>query len=328
VTAETLLSVEDLHLRFAVFEGVSHVLRGVSLSVAAGERVAVVGESGCGKSVLLRSILALLDPRRRRIDGAIRFEGEDLLRQSERRMRAIRGARISMIFQDPTSALNPAFTIGEQLAEVILRHGGATNAAAARQIAWDGLRQVAIDDPDRVLASYPFQLSGGMNQRVMIVMALVNHPRLVLADEPGTALDVTVQEQTLRLMHTMTTESGAAVLLITHNLGVVRRFAERVYVMYAGTIVEEAPTEALFAAPRHPYTRALLDAVPRLTGGTLPRPIAGMVPDFVAPPPGCRFSPRCAQARDACRAPPPLVAVAPGHHVACVLYDAATADAS
>jgi peptide/nickel transport system ATP-binding protein len=327
VTGEALLRVEDLHLRFTVFEGTSHVLRGVSLTVSAGERVAVVGESGCGKSVLLRSILALLDPRRRRTDGAIRFEGEDLLRLSERRMRAIRGRRISMIFQDPASALNPAFTIGDQLTEVILRHGRATSAEAAREIARDGLRQVSIDAPDRVLASYPFQLSGGMNQRVMIVMALVNHPRLVLADEPGTALDVTVQEQTLRLMHTMTTESGAAVLLITHNLGVVRRFAERVYVMYAGTIVEAAPTEALFAAPRHPYTRALLDAVPRLIGGKLPRPIAGMVPDFVAPPPGCRFHPRCAQARDACRAPPPLVAVAPDHHVACVLYDSAKADA-
>ncbi len=316
--SEPLLAIDDLHLRFSVFEGTSHVLRGVSLTVAPGERVAVVGESGCGKSVLLRAILALLDPRRRQIDGRIGFESENLLALPERRLRAIRGGRISMIFQDPSSALNPSFTIGDQLTEVILRHNGAATPQAALALAADALRQVSIDNPSRVLASYPFQLSGGMNQRVMIVMALVNRPRLVLADEPGTALDVTVQEQTLRLMHALTTSSGAAVLLISHNLGVVRRFAERVYVMYAGTIVETAPTAALFAAPTHPYTTALLEAVPRLTGGALPRPIPGGVPNFFTPPQGCRFQPRCPRATAACDTPPPLRTIAPGHLVACV----------
>jgi peptide/nickel transport system ATP-binding protein len=226
-----------------------------------------------------------------------------------------------MIFQDPTSALNPVFTIGDQMVDIIRRHDSGRSRSAALGLAKGGLRQVAIDDPDRVLASYPFQLSGGMNQRVMITMALINKPDLVLADEPGTALDVTVQEQTLRLMRMLTEESRAAVLLVTHNLGVVREFAERVYVMYAGTIVEEAPAGELFRAARHPYTQALLAAVPRLTGAELPKPIRGTVPDFILPPEGCRFHPRCPHAQDRCRALPPNIEVGPGHKVACVLYD-------
>ena len=315
-----LLEIADLHLRFQVFEGLSHVLRGVTLAVAAGERVGLVGESGCGKSVLLRVILGLLDRRGRRIDGSIRFEGGELAGAAERQMRGIRGSRISMIFQDPASALNPVFTVGDQLVDIMLHHGAARDVAAARAKAAAALRQVMIEEPERVLASYPFQLSGGMNQRVMITMALINRPALVLADEPGTALDVTVQEQTLRLMRRLTEDAGTAVLLVTHNLGVVREFAERVYVMYAGTIVEQAPAAALFAAPRHPYTRALLAAVPRLTGEALPVPIAGMVPDFTAPPPGCRFAPRCAHATAACAVPPAPVQVAPDHIVSCTMY--------
>ncbi len=317
-----LLDITDLHLRFRVFEGVSHVLRDVALHMQPGERVGLVGESGCGKSVLLRAILGLLDKRAARLEGSIRFVDDDLVAASERQMRGIRGRRISMIFQDPASALNPVFTVGDQLVDIMLQHGAAPNAAAARTQAAQALRQVLIDDPERVLASYPFQLSGGMNQRVMITMALINRPLLVLADEPGTALDVTVQEQTLRLMRRLTEGAGTAVLLVTHNLGVVREFAERVYVMYAGTIVEQAPAAALFAAPLHPYTRALLAAVPRLTGEALPVPIAGMVPDFLSAPPGCRFAPRCPHATAACETPPPPVQVAPDHIVACTLYSA------
>jgi peptide/nickel transport system ATP-binding protein len=317
---QALLEIADLHLRFSVFEGVSHVLSGVSLRVERGERVALVGESGCGKSVMLRAILGLLDPKRRLIEGRIRFDGADLEPDPDgSRRRILRGRRITMIFQDPSAALNPVFMIGEQLVQVIGRAGRIGRAEAIAR-AREGLRQVAIEDPDRVLASYPFQLSGGMNQRVMITMALVNTPDLVLADEPGTALDVTVQNQTLRLMRRLTADSGAAVLLITHNLGVVRAFAERVYVMYAGAIVEEAPVEELFRAPRHPYTQALLAAVPRLVGAELPKPIEGMVPDFTKPPEGCRFHPRCPHARARCLMPPPRVEVDAGHAVACVLY--------
>ncbi len=320
-----LLEIAGLDLRFRTFEGPAHVLRGIDLGLDAGERVGLVGESGCGKSVLLRSILGLHDARRSRLSGSIRFEGQELAGQPERTLRRLRGDRITMIFQDPGAALNPVFTIGDQLADVVLQHGRAPSRRQADVMLRAALRAVAIDEPDRVLQSYPFQLSGGMNQRVMITMALVNAPRLILADEPGTALDVSVQEQTLWLMRRLTEASGTAVLMITHNLGVVREFAQRVAVMYAGTIVEEAPCDALFATPRHPYTRALLTAVPRLTGSALPAPIPGGMPDYVQPPPGCRFAPRCPQASAACAVPPEMVDLGAGHRVACVLYSEARA---
>ncbi|MDE0050341.1 MAG: ABC transporter ATP-binding protein [Rhodospirillales bacterium] len=315
----SLLEIRDLHMRFSLFEGLSHVLNGISLSIEKGERVAIVGESGCGKSVTVRAILGLLQQRNVAIEGSIRFHETELLGMAEREWRGIRGSRISMIFQDPMASLNPTFKVRDQLLKVIRRGGRAGSAREAYEIACAGLRRVAIVDPDRILAAYPFQLSGGLAQRVMITMALVNRPELVLADEPGSALDVTVQEQTLRLMHELTQDAGAAVLLITHNLGVVREFAQRVYVMYAGTIVEEADVETLFREPAHPYTRALLEAVPKLTGAGLPRPIEGMVPDYTAAPSGCRFHPRCAFAEDACSSAPPVVELGSGHRVACVL---------
>ena len=314
-----LLEIRDLHMRFSLFEGLSHVLNGISLSIEKGERVAIVGESGCGKSVTVRAILGLLQQRNVALEGSIRFHETELLGMAEREWRGIRGSRISMIFQDPMASLNPTFKVRDQLLKVIRRGGRAGSAREAYEIACAGLRRVAIVDPDRILAAYPFQLSGGLAQRVMITMALVNRPELVLADEPGSALDVTVQEQTLRLMHELTQDAGAAVLLITHNLGVVREFAQRVYVMYAGTIVEEADVETLFRDPAHPYTQALLEAVPKLTGAGLPRPIEGMVPDYTAAPSGCRFHPRCGFAEAACRNAPPVVELGSGHRVACVL---------
>lgn len=316
-----LLTISDLHLRFRVFEGQAHVLNGIGLRVEAGERVAIVGESGCGKSLTARVILGLVHGRRAAIQGRVEFEGKDLLHQSERQWRRLRGRRISLVFQDPSAALNPVFTVGDQLATVILRGGTARRRKEAMAIARAALTRVAISDPDRVLASYPFQLSGGLNQRILITMALINHPALVIADEPGTALDVTVQAQTLRLMRALTEEAGAAVLLITHNLGVVREFASRVYVMYAGQVVEEAPAATLFEAPRHPYTRALLAAVPKLSGGALPAAIEGDVPSYLDPPSGCRFRPRCPHAHAACCELPPVVATAPDQKVACVLYE-------
>lgn len=322
-----LLEVDGLNLRFRRFEGVAHVLRDVALTLSRGERVALVGESGCGKSVFLRAVLGLLEGRTVDLDGTIRFDGEEVGGQPPAAWRRLRGRRIGMIFQDPVTALNPVFTVGDQLATVIRRGEPRATRRRTKEVAREALRRVHIDDPDRVLASYPFQLSGGMSQRVLITMALVNRPALVLADEPGTSLDVTVQEQTLRLMRELTVDSGSAVLLVAHNLGVVREFAERVYVMYGGTIVEEGPVAALFDEPRHPYTQALMRAVPRLTGGELPEPIEGSVPDYIDPPSGCRFRPRCPHAASVCARVPARVEVAPGHAVLCTLYEPGARDA-
>jgi peptide/nickel transport system ATP-binding protein len=317
-----LLSITDLAVTFSVFEGISRVIQGVSLTIARGEKVAIVGESGCGKSVTARVILGLMQERNVSVSGQIQFDGDELLSLTERRWRRLRGRRIAMIFQDPAAALNPVFTVGTQLATVALRGGSASNRREAMTRAGDMLRKVAITDPDRVLRSFPFQLSGGLNQRVLISMALINNPDLVLADEPGTALDVTVQEQTLRLMNDLTQANGAAVLLITHNLGVVRAFAERVYVMYAGTIVEEADVATLFSSPKHPYTEALLKAVPQLSASSLPMGIDGNIPDYINPPGGCRFSPRCPHAMPVCDKPVSMVEIGDGSSVRCTLYTA------
>ena len=314
-----LLEIKDLSVNFSVFEGLSRVIEGVSLSVRRGEKVAVVGESGCGKSVTARVILGLLQEQNVAIRGSVRFDGEELLAFSKRKWRRIRGRRIAMIFQDPEAALNPVFTVGHQLSTVARRGGGAQGRKDAFALSRKMLRKVAVDDPDRVLGSFPFQLSGGLNQRILISMALINRPDLVVADEPGTALDVTVQQQTLHLMTDLTREYGAAVLLITHNLGVVREFAERVYVMYAGNIVEEATTEELFRSPKHPYTRALLRAVPNLAAKVLPVGIEGNIPNYVAPPPGCRFAPRCPHVQEICSRPVEMVDTAAGNQVRCVL---------
>ncbi len=312
-----LLHLEKLTVTFDTVDGTVSALRGVALHVAVGERVAVVGESGSGKSVTARAIMGLLPARRTHITGAITFDGTDLLRERPSRLRSQRGRAITMIFQDPTATLNPVFTIRSQFRAVV-RRGAPLSASDTEARMRDALREVAVADPARILDSYPFQLSGGLNQRVMIAMALVNRPQLVIADEPGTALDVTVQEQTLRTMRALSETHGTAILFISHNLGVVRHFADRVSVMYAGAIVEEAPTHALFAHPAHPYTRALLASVPRLAGHSLPKPIEGAVPDLRQAIIGCPFLPRCPLATAACAGPVPMVDVGPGHRAACL----------
>lgn len=265
------LAITDLKLGFKGWDGEIEVLHGISLSIQPGERVALVGESGSGKSVTARIVLGLLQSlRSSKISGQVVFEGQDLetLPSSERQR--LRGTRMTMIFQDPTSSLNPVFRIGDQFWDVLKRGTPSINHDDAMARASTLLGDVAISDAERVLQAYPFQMSGGMNQRIMIAMALANEPSLLIADEPGTALDVTVQAQTLDLMRKLVAEHGTAVLFISHNLGVVREFADRVYVIYKGRIVEEGPTEALFDDPRHPYTRALMAAVPRLTGDGIP----------------------------------------------------------
>jgi peptide/nickel transport system ATP-binding protein len=314
-----LLSIQRLTVSFATIDGTVHVLRGVDLAVAAGERVAIVGESGCGKSVTVRAVLGLLPERSAHLQGSIQFDGRELLGQSASNMRSLRGRAITMIFQDPVAALNPMFTIRDQFA-AILRHRSAKQGRATMEVTMRAmLAEVAIHDAERVLDSYTFQLSGGLNQRVMIAMALANQPRLVIADEPGTALDVTVQEQTLRLMRRLSDQHATAILIISHNLGAVRQFAHRVAVMYAGRIVEEAPTEELFARPRHPYTKALLAAVPRLATRSIPAGIEGELPNLHYTAPGCAFQPRCCLATSLCLSSVPMVDVAEGHRVACTL---------
>ena len=277
------LSINDLHLAFKGYSGLVEVLHGLSLHIDKGERVALVGESGSGKSVTARIVLGLLQElKTARVKGRIEFEGRDLERLSTAERHKLRGAKMSMIFQDPTSSLNPVYRIATQFHEVLQRSRPDISAKEARSRAAAALADVSIDEPDRVLDSYSFQLSGGMNQRVMIAMALANAPSLLIADEPGTALDVTVQAQTLGLMRRLAEKQHAAVLFISHNLGVVREFADRVYVIYKGRIVEQGSTAALFEAPRHPYTRALMRAVPRITGGGIPD-IAEDTDEFRAP---------------------------------------------
>jgi ABC-type dipeptide/oligopeptide/nickel transport system ATPase component len=270
MTAPTL-RIRDLKLGFRTWSGPVEVLHGISLHIGKGERVALVGESGSGKSVTARIVLGLLQKlRSARISGVVEFEGSDLEKLSEAKRHALRGTRMSMIFQDPTSSLNPVYTIATQFHEVLLRGAPGLALPEARRKAAAALTDVAIDDPQRVLSSYPFQLSGGMNQRVMIAMALANEPSLLIADEPGTALDVTVQAQTLKLMRELVEKHRTAVLFISHNLGVVREFADRVYVIYKGRIVEQGSAAGLFENPCHPYTQALMKAVPRITGGGIP----------------------------------------------------------
>ena len=266
-----LLDIRDLRLSFRSHAGLVDVLHGISMHIQAGEKVALVGESGSGKSVTARLVLGLLQPTRTaRVSGSIEFDGSDINQISAKATAALRGTRMSMIFQDPTSSLNPSFTIKQQFTEVLRRSEPrlSRRACTSRATAW--LDDVAIDDPARVLNCYPFQLSGGMNQRVMIAMALCNQPQLLLADEPGTALDVSVQAQTLELMRELVSQHNTAVLFVSHNLGVVREFADRIYVIYPARIVEEGSTASLFKTPMHAYTKALLAAVPRITGTGLP----------------------------------------------------------
>lgn len=266
-----VLNISDLYLQFRGYSGVTEVLHGISLNIRASERVALVGESGSGKSVTARIILGLLQElRTAQVKGVLEFEGRDLNSLSRKQWHDLRGTAMSMIFQDPTSSLNPVFTIQTQFSEVLRRRDPSLSDKDAAERAAKLLNSVSIHDHDRVLRSYPFQLSGGMNQRVVIAMALANQPSLLIADEPGTALDVTVQAQTLKLMHDMVEQSGTAVLFISHNLGVVREFADRVYVIYRGKIVETGTTQAIFENPGHAYTRALMAAVPRITGGGIP----------------------------------------------------------
>jgi oligopeptide/dipeptide ABC transporter ATP-binding protein len=322
--ASLLLEIDNLKTYFFTPAGVVKAVDGVSYSVRSGETLGVVGESGCGKSVTALSILRLIaDPPGRIVGGAIRLEGRNLLELGEQQMEEIRGNEISMIFQEPMTSLNPLFTVGHQVSEAIALHQGLAKREAMTK-AVEMLRRVSIPEPEQRALSYPHQLSGGMRQRVMIAMALSCNPKVLIADEPTTALDVTIQAQILELMRELKEAYGMAVVLITHDMGVVAENADRVVVMYAGRKVEEADVDALFEHPAHPYTRGLLDSIPHLEAGKADAPrarlseIKGMVPSLVHLPAGCSFAPRCGRASDRCRASaPPLEEHWPGHWVAC-----------
>ena len=321
MAGEALLSVRDLRTHFFTLDGVTRAVDGVSFELKAGETLGIVGESGCGKSVTALSIMRLLPPRLGRIvAGAVSFDGQDLAHLSEAEMREVRGNRIAMIFQEPMTSLNPVLTVGDQIAETVTIHQK-LDGAAARARAVEMLRLVRIPDAERRARDYPHQFSGGMRQRVMIAMALSCNPKLLIADEPTTALDVTIQAQILKLMLELKGKFGAAVMLITHDLGVVAETCQRVIVMYAGRKVEEAGVEELFDRPLHPYTRGLMASIPRRQAKSRVRrlkEIPGIVPSLREPIPGCAFAERCGFATERCRREaPPLVQRGPAHVAAC-----------
>ena len=314
-----LLEIEDLRVRFPAGDAVVQAVDGVSYAVDEGETVAVVGESGCGKSVHALAITGLVPRPPATVEGSIRFAGQELAGLDEAALRRIRGPGIGMVFQEPMTSLNPLMTIGRQLTEHMRTHLGLNRRQAADR-AVELLGLVGIGEPAARLAQYPHHFSGGMRQRVMIAMALACHPRLIVADEPTTALDVTIQAQILKLMKELTRDLGVALVVITHNLGLVARYADRVNVMYAGRIVEQGTAADIFARPQHPYTRGLLASVPRLDRPRAERlvPIDGQPPDLSRLDAGCAYRPRCGLAVDACRrARPDLEPTAPGHAAAC-----------
>ena len=323
-----LLSVRDLRLEFDTFDGVYRAIDGVSFDLAPGESLGIVGETGCGKSVTAKSILGLVpSPPARIVSGRILYRDEDLVAAGENRLRALRGVEIAMIFQDPMTYLNPVFTIGQQLVDVIMAHqrvrpeGERFGRREAREHALDMLRRVHLPNPERQMNAYPYQLSGGMRQRVLIAQALSGNPRLLIADEPTTALDVTIQAQILDLIAELMEDLDLSVIMISHDLGVVASLCRRVIVMYAGQVVEDAAVARLFSSPAHPYTRGLLSAVPHpgrrasaLAG------IPGTLPNLYDPPQGCRFQDRCPHAMPGCSRGAPLVELGPGQRVACLLH--------
>lgn len=339
-SASPLLQLRDLRVSFSRFAGTAPVLNGISMHVDKSEKVGLVGESGCGKSLTVKTIMGLLPKRRVQIpSGSIEFMSVNLLPMSRQERRRSVGREMVMVFQDPMTSLNPVFTVGQQMEEILWWNLYRTDRPwaffgrrvvrrerrrAVRDILRRTLQEVRLSDPDRVLDSYPFQLSGGMRQRILIAMALASSPSLLLADEPGTALDVTTQKQTISLLNDLVVEKELAILMITHNLGLVRETTDRIYIMYAGTIVEHAGTQDVFAAPAHPYTQGLLDSVPKLTEAGIGEGIPGTVPDYLNVNPGCRFFERCRHAMAHCEhRPPPLTEIGEagsGHFVACFLY--------
>jgi len=324
-TAEILLQIEDLHTYFYTYEGVVKAVNGIDLSIRKGETLGLVGESGCGKSVTSLSIMQLTQkPQGRIVSGKIYLEGDNLLELSEKQMRDVRGNQVSMIYQEPMTSLNPVFTVGNQITEAIRRHQKAAKRRAT-QLAVEMLQKVGIPNPNQRMKEYPHQLSGGMRQRAMIAMALSCNPKLLIADEPTTALDVTIQAQILDLMNKLKKDLGASILLITHDLAVIAEMAQSVAVMYTGRIIEYAEVVEFFANPKHPYTLGLMDSIPRMDDippDRMLKAIPGIVPSLLHLPRGCSFQDRCAYAFERCFIDsPPLFESDSGHRVRCWKYE-------
>lgn len=325
--ADRLLDIQNLRVWYNTYRGHAKVVDGVNIHVNRGERIGLVGESGCGKTTTMKTVLQVLDQSRIHVPegGKIIFNGENILNMKYNDLQTVRRKKIAMISQEPSAALNPVFTIGEQIYDIIAYsgdNGKKINKKQAFDMACNAIKNVMISDPERILQSYPHQLSGGMKQRICIAMALVTPRELLIADEPGTALDVTIQDQIHRLLRQLTEGAKSSLIMITHSLGVARELVDRIYVMYAGNIVEHSRTKDLFANPCHPYTQGLLDCVPRLFGGGLSEGIYGYIPDYINPNPGCRFCPRCPKATERCvNEKPPMYEVSEGHTVACFQYE-------
>ncbi len=319
-----LLDIRNLHVGFNVYGGQLKVLNGINFTMDEGEKIGLVGETGCGKTTTAKSILKILpDPPAYTETGEIMFKGKNILTMKEWELREIHAHEISMIFQDPTASLNPVFTIGDQIKTAIkysnLRTGMTKHEIEERAI--QALKEVRLPDPERILGNFPVQLSGGMRQRICIAMALATRSTLLIADEPTTSLDVTIQDQVLRLLGALVDEKDTSTILITHSLGVVREWTERVYVMYAGAMVETADTKSLFQDALHPYTKGLMAAVPKLTGEGIASGIPGRIPDYLNPPEGCRFHPRCPHVMEICKKEsPPYFDCGGDHQTACFLY--------
>lgn len=320
-----LLEIRNLSVHFRVYGGLLKVLDGVTLTVGVKEKVGLIGEAGCGKTTTMKAIMRILAENAQIPSGEILYNGKDILRIGKRDLQSLRRNCISMVFQDPTAALNPVFKVGTQLIDVIkyshMSGGKQLSKDEARDRAVQVLKEVALPDPERIMENYSFQLSGGMRQRCCIAMALVAANNLLIADEPGTSLDVTIEDQILRLIGEIVRTKGISVILISHALGAVKGLVDKVYVMYAGTIVELAETEELFSNPLHPYTYGLIQAIPKITGGGVPQGIKGRIISYRDPPQGCRFAPRCDYAESSCREKKPeSFKISEGHEVACFKY--------
>ena len=320
-----LLDIKNLHIWYKTYRGYAKVVNGINLYVKRGEKIGLVGESGCGKTTTMKSILRVLDKSVTYIkkEGKILFQGNNILNLPENDMQNIRRKKISMISQSPMAALNPVFKIGEQMLDII-KYSGQFKTRSKKEmldVAKSAISNVMIPDPDRILNSYPYQLSGGMRQRICIAMSLITQRDLMIADEPGTALDVTIQDQIYRLLNELVQKKNCSLIMVTHSLGVARELVDRIYVMYAGDIVETCKTKDLFRNPLHPYTEGLLNCIPRLSGGGLSEGIYGYIPDYHNPTPGCRFYPRCKIAKDICKnKKPPVIEMEEEHYVSCFKY--------